>query len=70
MLFSRSKLKIRKRSAVTIISLSVMAALITSRLSHRRPASAGRSRYSCVARDSVKETDRNKECDLPGRKEA
>jgi len=51
------------------MGLSFMAAPIMAGLSQRRPVSAGRSRYSCVPRDSVKETDRKKECDLPGRKE-
>jgi hypothetical protein len=66
----KKKLKIRKRSVVAIRGLSFTAAPITEDLSHSRPASAGRSRYSCVARDGAQGTDRRNERDLPGRKEA
>jgi len=52
---TKKKLKIRKSSVVPIIGLSYMAAPITAGLSHRRPASAGRCSYSCVARDGVRE---------------
>ena len=60
MLFCGTKLRIRKRSVVTIMGLSFMAAPITACLSHRRSASAERSRHTCVARDRVQETDRKK----------